>query len=339
MYNHEFDKKDLQNFYGMRPYNPHIFRVLPRTSELHTSRYIWEYLSGVSAEELKEAKEGDKLVFILKGEILEQYANVMLHESVFHYFKAFYNYLACRNLYSGEFLHWINITAYYAKFYLARCATTLSGMQSYMVDKNEQFLFIDQVSDVFGKQIKKYKIEVDIDLKNKVGRFVLAYKEKLSSHQEVWKMYNKLPIQNIDLYPLNYSEELRKEYNLPSLTQKRNVENYSFEGYNQLDINVDVNIFRERFDLHRIRNYQDTIYDEYTGEVLLGLCHTYRLLNDLSISGLPIEIDRHKQMIESCMQDNEAKAKLLLLCDEGFKLKRLSSADGDIYFDDMGREL
>lgn len=168
-------------------------------------------------------------------------APVLLHESLFHFYKAFYNYLAARTLYFGGMLHWINVTLYYASFYLARSVTVLLGRQAYRVTRKARGdddqpkpnpIFIPRIAKALKSKKDKYRLRIDIDIERQEGQIVFD-KEKVSSHEDVWNDYDEI------IKEIQEDSELRLfPFNGNYLKQSRNKENYSFEGYDHLDFHL-----------------------------------------------------------------------------------------------------
>jgi hypothetical protein len=280
------------------------------------------------------------LVISLEAENCRELAPVLLHECLFHFYKAFYNYLAARALYFGGLEHWIHISLYYSKFYLARSVTTFCGRQSYLVCKGDSN-FVSRIAEALGTST--YRVRLDMDLCGRQGKIVIDT-GRISSHRDVWRDYRELSVDGIGLYRLLFDDEGRGDtvFGIPLdyLIKERNKENYSFEGYWHLDFNLPCDSFKHYFsDYTYVKGRSDSIYDFDSGDVLLAISSQFRLFQKLKVSQLPIEREKFLCMIDYCLPESRAKGNLLRLCREGFPTKALYSGDGHVFWDDQDRML
>ncbi|MFP3471918.1 hypothetical protein R0J90_17880, partial [Micrococcus sp. SIMBA_144] len=68
---------------------------------------------------LRNSINNNQVEIQLEQQDLEYFKALLLHEALFNFHKAFYNYLCALKLYDGGLQHWIEITVYYAKLYIA----------------------------------------------------------------------------------------------------------------------------------------------------------------------------------------------------------------------------
>lgn len=327
----------LSAFYRETEYWPRKRRAL-RPRELHFPLEVWEQLKNSTDRELIELLDDDKIVVPVSSEVCKSWAPIFAHESLFHYYKAFYNYLAARSLYFGGMLHWIDITVYYAKFYLARSLAALVGKQSYMVRPNHRF-HLPAIASVLGRGknrgIAAYRVRLDVDMVTQTA-VVTCDRERVSSHRDVWHDYGSLGVEDLDVFNLLY--RLSGE-GTDYLTEERNEENYSMDGYMQLDFNLDPSKFIDYFERDFVKADANRLYDLLSGDVLLAFSHQYGLFNSLGIKDLPIELDKFEHMINYCLPGSHAKDKLLMLCKDGFPTQDLWSVDGSDFYDERNRIL
>jgi hypothetical protein len=330
-------------FYNNCKYWPAI--GLPfRPSELHIPKVISQ-LDNELIEEACQSVASGVVTINLNLDDCREIAPVLLHESLFHFYKAFYNYLAARTLYFGGMLHWINVTLYYASFYLARSVTVLFGRQSYQVtrkvrgyDEQPNPIFIRQVAEALantkGKQPDSYRLCINIDIERQEGQIIFD-KTKVLSHEDVWNAYEAIlrEIQEdsgLRLFPFNGSY----------LKQSRNKENYSFEGYDHLDFNLYPAGFEGYFERDDyIKRKANTIFDDLSKDIFVALSLQLNLYRKLQVDKLPIESEKFSYMIDYCLPESKAKENLLQLCNENFPTQYLSSEDGSIFCDEQGRFL
>lgn len=333
----------LRSFYQGTDYWPRRRALRPR--ELHVPLEI--------GEQLKKALEGktlghkdSKLCFKLPADVCHSWAPIFLHESLFHFYKAFYNYLAARTLYFGGLLHWIEITTYYAKFFLARSLTTLVGRQSYVVDPTKSYYVREIALILGGEESKKplpYRVRVQVDFASFEATITLD-RGRVSSHRDVWEDYSHIPHESLGVYNLLHrldhtSTGFITDNGPDYLSKERNEENYSFEGYMQLDFNLDLHGFKQYFKRDFVKHAANRLYDMLTGEVLLAFSRQYDLYRSLCVKDLPIEVEKFEHMITYCLPDSRVRDNLIQLCREGFPTRDLWSSDGDIFYDETGRAL
>lgn len=316
-----------------------------RPRELHIPVFIREHLDANTIKQACQDVLNRTITIAFDSEDCKALAVVLLHESLFHFYKAFYNYLAARALYSGGLTHWINITYYYAKFYLARSVTTLCGRQWYSVDQRQKE-FIPEIGQALQHSKRKmsdaYRMRLEVDLTARQGRIVFDT-ERVSSHRDIWIDYRQLSVEGIGLDSIFVGGEDKDDARLgiPSdfLVRERNEENYSFEGYWQLDFNLPTDAFIRDFGENFTKSRADVIYDLEGSDVLLPFSSQYRLYKKLNVNQLPIENDKFRHMINTCLPESVAKEHLIKLCEEGFPTKQLYSEDGDFFFDEQNRRL
>jgi hypothetical protein len=329
-------------FYNNCEYWPAIGNPF-RPRELHIPKFISEQDNELIEEACQSVASG-VVTINLNLDDCREIAPVLLHESLFHFYKAFYNYLAARTLYFGGMLHWINVTLYYARFYLARSVTVLFGRQSYQVtrtvrgdDEQPNPIFISKIAEALansnGRQLNKYRLCINIDIERQEGQIVFD-KNRVSSHEDVWNDYEAIlgEIQEdsgLRLFPFDGSY----------LKQSRNEENYSFEGYMQLDFNLYPSGFESYFERDYIKRKANTIFDDLSGDIFVALSLQLNLYRKLQVDKLPIEKEKFSYMIDYCLPDSKAKEHLLQLCNENFPTQDLYSEDGSIFCDEQGRFL
>ncbi|MBD3343133.1 MAG: hypothetical protein GF353_28810 [Candidatus Lokiarchaeota archaeon] len=208
-------------------------------------------------------------------------------------------------------------------------------------------LFIDSIANLLtsssGKVPKGYRIRLETDIINKKGKIVFD-KNSVSSHRDVWDDYQKIDVASLGLHDLLMRVDgslEKREDNFPVnyIISQRNENNYSFEGYAQLDFNLSQKSFEQYFERDFIKNNANIIYDFKSASVLLAFVSHLHLFRKLSIDKLPLEKDKFFYMIDYCLPDSLAKENLLLLCNEDFQIQNLYSADGDLFYDDQNRKL
>lgn len=284
--------------------------------------------------------EDNRLILDLDSNLCRDLAPVLLHESLFHFYKGFYNYLAARSLYSGGMLHWINISLYYARFFFAKSISILAGKQSYSITKDKDFFIKDISNKLAGKKSpQSYSMRLEIDLGNRCGKINFDRKG-IKSHKIVWRDYSELNVENLGLFSL-LPKVIRDngELDIAFLSSDRNRENYSFDGYMQLDFNLPLRPFQQYFERDQIKNKANTIFDFDSSDVLQAFSSQLDLFKQFKIENIPIEKEKFSYIINYCLAESEAKRCLLMLCDEGFPTHELFSVDGDELYDNIGRYL
>ena len=346
---------DLIHFYHDCDYWP--ADAVRRPRELHLPKLLSDIFSDnlIQNGEANDILHSNKKIeFEIDENNLMFLRSVMLHESLFHFYKGFYNYLAARNLYFSGMIEWIKITIYYSKFYFARSLTSLIGIQSYWVSKkkNSMFdidnpIFLNKIAKSLassnGKIPKGYRIRIETDVINKKSKIVFD-KNSVSSHHEVWSDYQNINIQKLDLHDLLIRVDgslQTREDNFPAnyIISQRNEENYSFEGYAQLDFNLSPNSFEQFFKRDDIKDSANILYDFESSSALLAFATHLQLFRQLSVDKLPLQKEKISFMIKYCLPNSLAKEKLLLLCDEDFQIQNLYSGDGDVFYDNQDRTL
>ena len=102
--------------------------------------------------------------------------------------------------------------------------------------------------------------------------------------------YNYLALRNIfwhRLGGLGLTSMLMDE-NVREIIDERNVENYSFDGYRQLDVNIPETSFLGFFERNYLKDQSHLVYDETSGSFFSAWCEIYNLLSELQIG----ELDR-----------------------------------------------
>ncbi|GAB2524760.1 hypothetical protein [Spirosoma aerophilum] len=318
-------REQLLQFYSGTDYK--IIRRNPaRPSEWHIPLLINETIKShpdVLNEIKEKAVQGRSEINLTNTNCLDLRAT-LLHESIFNLYKAFYNYLATKRLYKGGAEHWIEITNYYSKLYLARSINTLAGIQTYSVQGNRRYFNREVLEIIKPKDIIKFdngerRVNYTIDLKLNIeigeGKLIF-HKQGISTHKDIWDVYKSLKPENLGFYRLD--EFSTDEWDL---IDERNKENYSFDGYFQVDFNLPPISFEQYFDRHYLIETSKFIYDETVGSVLQNFQEIYHLLNEMNIDNLPIEIEKFHHMIDFMLDDSEEKTKLIDLCERGFPLE------------------
>jgi len=286
---------------------------------------------------LMENADMNTVRYTLTEDDLPIFKQTLIHESLFSFYKGFYNYLAAKRLYGGGVQPWIEITCYYSKLYLARALTTLLGIQKYRVSSDTHFF----VKDIFkivnpnqhqklleeykGNSIKYkkqnlfYTISLELDIVNNTG-LLLFNKKPINSHRDIWEAYSKIDIEGLGITKFTF-EEIGHDYY--ELIAERNRENYSFDGYNQLDFNLNEKSFADYFERDLVKEKQHLVYDETVGIVLGVFQELYHFYRELEVNGLPIELNKFRFMIDYMLEDSPVKEKLLHLCEIGFPLDNI----------------
>lgn len=326
-------RQALIQFYKNTEYNK--FRAgVPRPREWHLPKFIHENFNR-DTDFFVKYKNGAKIVIPLDQEDMKLFRVTLLHESLFSFYKSFYNYLAAKNLYLSGALHWIEITNYYAKLYLARAINTLCGIQSYQIS-SDKFIFIEDVFKItnpkryhtllnkyhpgkidYDVDIVAYSMHLKLDIKNDGGQLIFD-NERISSHDDTWKTYCELDLQDIELTKLTYEEYFDNKYN--HLSKARNEENYTFDGYMQIDFNLFNDNFHQYFDRDDIKKEAQLVYDDVVGITLGVFTELYHLYEDFNIPSLPIELGKFEHMCKYMIQDQILKDKLVDLCQSNFPL-------------------
>lgn len=311
-----FLREKFIEFYKGTDYS--VFRkTTPRPSEWHIPIHIYNELKDFDEIFIEEKKE-NKIMLFLDYERMLKFRITLLHESIFNYYKAFYNYLAAKNLYQSGAKHWIEITGYYAKLYLARAINILSGQGSYYIKKDDYYC-IDKVLEVLGDNGKKrnaYSIRINFDFLLEEGSIVFE-KRGVNSHADIWKTYGNIKLEGLGLSKITSEGMFGND--IMHLSNQRNKENYSFNGYNQVDFNLEVGNFKDYFRRDHIKRKSNLVFDETLGIVLGVITELYNLYNSLLIENLPLELEKHRYMVSYMVYNEDLKMKLLDLISREFR--------------------
>lgn len=333
-------REDLISFYKDTNYKStslSIRGIPPRPSEWNMPLFI-KGIYPKNIELFKNSYDGNIIEIKLDQEDLDYFKALMLHESLFNFYKAFYNYLSSLKMYNGGLEHWIEITAYYSKLYLANSIIALAGKSRYVVN-GRNHNFVEDIyrlinPDKYDKNIRKngmfirehakYGIEIDIDPSVDEGKLsIIKDLGGGGSHSYVWKKYAAIQTGEIDITEMTYDYPQH-------LSDERNLENYSFEGYRQLDFNLDLETFRQYFERDYIKKQSDMIYTTEIAIVLGILGQLFNLYKELKVKDLPIEKEKLKFICDYTLGDNVQTKKLIKLIDDGFP-------ETNIYLDEYYR--
>lgn len=223
-------------------------------------------------------------------------------------------------MYASGAEHWIKITIYYAKPFLAQDINTLSGKSSYVIREDKSYCD-NNVLNALWKNRKRadnrsYLLEVDFDLDKGEGCLIFS-RGRLNSHKEIWRNHTKLDLESLGLTKLT-SEEIF-DNDVMHLSRERNIENYSFESYKQIDFNLVIDNFKSYFARDYIKKEKDLVFDAKAGIVMGAITELYRLYNNLSVRNLPLELENHKYIASYMIQNEELKVKLLEFISGEFK--------------------
>lgn len=278
-------------------------------------------------KELFEKSIVDKEIKItLDNEDIDYFKPLLLHESLFNFYKAFYNYLCALKMYDGGLEHWINITSYYSKLYLANCMIALVGKSRYVVKGNNHnfdkelyqlinpsgYQRIVNNNGEFIKEYAKYGIEIDIDISQHQGeQRIIKNLGGSGSHTYIWKKYAEIKTSDFGITEMTYDYP-------EHLSDVRNIENYSFEGYRQLDFNLPMDNFRQYFERDYIKGQAHLIYTSETAIILGVIGELFNLYKSLEIHGLPIEEEKLIYITQYTLGETEQSEKLLDLINSNF---------------------
>lgn len=325
------DRKSLIEFYKQTDYKINslsIRGIPPRPIEWNVPLII-KKVYPENVDLFNNSLNNNQVEIEFEQEDLEYFKALLLHESLFNFYKAFYNYLGALKLYDGGLQHWIEITAYYAKFYLANSVNILSGKSRYVVSgSNDNF-----VEDIYKlinnkgyqKNINKngrfmashakYGIEINIDPLLNEGKLIISSDlGSGGSHGYVWKKYSSLNTEELGITELTYSYPQH-------LSEERNLENYSFEGYKQLDFNLGVDSFKSYFQREYIKEQSNLIYTSETAIILGVIGELFNLFEVLQIKELPIEKEKLLYMCKYTLGNSEQASKLSDLISSKFPSK------------------
>ncbi len=104
------------------------------------------------------------------------------------------------------------------------------------------------------------------------------------------------------------------------LSNERNLENYSFEGYKQLDFNLDIENFKAFFERDYIKKQSHLIYTSETAILLGVIGELYNLYRSLEVKNLPLEEEKLIFMCNYSLGDTEQSKKLVDLIKSAFPL-------------------
>lgn len=325
------DRKSLIEFYKETDYKTKslsIRGIPPRPSEWNVPLFI-KKIYPENKDIFKNSINNNQFEVKLVQEDLEFFKALLLHESLFNFYKAFYNYLCALKLYDGGLQHWIEITAYYAKFYLANSIIALTGKSRYIVTGSSKN-FVEDIYKLVNKNgyqsnIRKngsfvasyarYGIEININPSLNEGKLIIT-KDLGSggSHGHVWNKYSDIDTKKIGVTELTHSYPQH-------LTEERNLENYSFEGYRQLDFNLELDNFKGYFQREYIKNQSNLIYTSETAIILGVIGELFNLFEELKVNELPIEKEKLIHMCKYTLGESEQSKKLSDLICSGFPTK------------------
>lgn len=313
-------KDEVIKFYMGTNYQE-LRKSVPRPKEWHLPLLIYENFND-QKDYFKSYKKDAKIIVPLNHEEMKSLRSTLLHESIFSYYKAFYNYLAAKNLYSSGAIHWIEITAYYAKFFLAQAINTLCGRRSYVINNKNHF-FVEHIfktlnsnKDMSGRV--SYSMTLDFNIAGKNGELVF-HKKGINSHADIWNNYSELDLHSLGLTKITYEEFFDND--VMHLSKQRNIENYSFEGYGQIDFNLDMGNFESYFERDFVKSEEELVYNAELGLVLGVISELHHLYKKLSINRLPVEQGKLEHMVSYMIDNLILKKKLLHLIKDGLPLK------------------
>jgi hypothetical protein len=329
------NRADAVSFFNGTDYWLRTQRLRP--SAMHTPRFMYDALGDVTVDDVKDELREGALELELASESHAAYKGVLLHEALFHYYKAWYNYLAARTLYAGGFLHWIEITLYYSQFYLANAVVVLGGRSLYSVYPDDLHYVAALPRALGAKMNGHYRVSTSLS----PDRIAFCIdRKRAESHRGLWQRYEGLP-DILELQDMAGAKRVLARFGAKAdyLSVERTKENYSFDGYAQVDFNLPMGTFEQFFERDLTKTYESKLYDDISAGVMLSLFEMYRLFRNFGVDNLPLEIDKHVYMIKYMLGESEVATNLCLLASEGFTVSALSSFDGDQYFDEAGRTL
>lgn len=327
------DRKSLIDFYKGTNYKAKslsIRGIPPRPSEWNVPLFIKKvYPENIELFNRSFNKNQNQIEIELDQQDLEYFKALLLHESLFNFYKAFYNYLCALKLYDGGLQHWIEITAYYAKLYLANSIIALTGKSRYIVT-GSSYNFVEDIYKLvnnkgyqkniikngsFVASYAKYGIEININPVSDEGKLIITNNlGSGGSHSYIWNKYSVLNTEEFGVTELTYSYPQH-------LSDGRNLENYSFEGYKQLDFNLDVENFKSYFHRDYIKNQSNLIYTSETAIILGVIGELFNLYEEFKVKELPIEKEKLIHMCKYTLGESEQSMKLSDLISFGFPKK------------------
>lgn len=322
------NRQKLINFYKDTNYKEtslSIRRIPPRPSEWNVPLFISKiYPDNI---ELFEKSLTNKSIEIeLDQEDLNYFKALMLHESIFNFYKAYYNYLCALKMYDGGLQHWIDITSYYSKLYLANSIIALTGNSRYVVNGGNKN-FVEEIyklvnpngynrniekNGIFVTDHARYGIEISIDPSLNEGVLkIITDLGSGGSHSYIWKKYSEINTIELGI--------TRMTYDYPQhLSNERNLENYSFDGYKQLDFNLETENFKDYFKRENTKIQSHLIYTSETAIILGVIGELYNLYEPLKVKNLPIEKEKMIFMCDYSLGNTEQSIKLVDLITSGF---------------------
>ncbi len=285
-------RKALLDYYKGTPYNEKIRRGLPaRIKDLNIPIIVKRIieLPSFDIRELQR-KSKEKVLEITEHEI-EIFRVSLIQESLFAFYKAFYNYLAVLKLYSGCLDHWSKVTNYYSMFFLAKSLTTLLGKQEYYITPQNNY-YSKKISKILERAGKFYKLKIHLNLQERKG-YVALSGQGVNSHKSVWKLYNGIDHQSIGIYDLfSVPKGLSLENINNYYSNQRNAENYSFNGYRQLDFNLSTENFEQYYERSYLKKNSEYICDENLFPTVELFSDLFALFKEFDINNLPIEKEK-----------------------------------------------
>ena len=311
-------RKDLIEIYKNANYQS-LRASVPRPREWHLPIFIYQNFKD-KKDYFNQHLKGNKIEISLDKEDFQILIPTLLHESLFSFYKGFYTYLSAKNLYEAGALHWINITGYYAKLFLAQSINTICGKRKYVVKRDKYFF----LNDVF-RTLKPYKeitndssycMTLDFNISTQEGRILFSTDRFGSSHNQIWNAYAEIDHTSLGLTKMTYDDFMDK--NPMHLSNERNVENYTFEGFMQVDFNLDLQNFSPYFDRALVKEEAELVYDDKLGIVLGIISEFHHLYKDFEIERLPIEPEKYKHMVQYMISNEVLREKLIDLVERGF---------------------
>jgi len=323
------NRENLLNFYkGINYKGTSLsFRgIPPRPSEWNVPLIVSEVYRQ-NPDLFEKCKKENSIDILLGEEDINYFKSLLLHESLFNFYKSYYNYLCALKLYDGGLLHWINVTSYYAKLYLANSIIALTGNSRYVVNGSNRTFIEDlyklinpkghnkNVTNNNGKFIAKHaKYGIEISINPSTNEGVLKIIKDLGSggsHGDIWNKYSEINMDDLDITKLTYDDPKH-------LTDKRNIENYTFNGYKQLDFNLSPESFESYFEREYIKDQSHLIYTSETAIILGVIGELYNLYESLEVNHLPIEKEKLIFMCKHSLGETEQSTKLVDLINLGF---------------------
>src|SRR5699024_6627229 len=196
------------------------------------------------------------------------------------------------------------------------------GKRSYVIN-NTDYFFVEHIFKTLSPNRKVsdrvfYSMKLDFNILKKSGELVF-HKTGVNSHADVWSKYTELDLCGLGLTKITYEELFDND--VMHLSKQRNIENYSFKGYSQLDFNIGMGNFEGYFERDEVKREEELVYNAELGIVLGVISELYHLYQSFLISGLPIERGKLEHMISYMIDSPILKEKLLHLVRDGLPLK------------------